>query len=112
MRRYSFVLALLMVCCGCSNPPIIVNPPEPTPPGPVTPPEPIPDTPTSGTITETQYGVILEGQTEEILVASLGPPFRKSESAGFTVYVYAFPNSSSVAWFFVKDGKIDRKSRL
>lgn len=97
-------------CAGCAQGPIPVIPvgPGPVDPGPVHPPGPV----AVGAIDEAKWATTPDGMTEADLVAFVGQPFRKSLVNGFTVYVYAFVNSDSVAWFFVKDGKVVRKARL
>ncbi len=115
---------------GCKAPVVYTppdNPPEPpvpTPPGP-TPVDPGPGpTPVPGTgdITEAQYadvaddtigadGVVRVGTSEENMVLRLGPPLSKAPVAGQMKYVYTM-GPSHIAWFFVSNGRVVRKSRI
>lgn len=112
MRR--IVSALLCLLAGGCSYPIVVDPVDP--PAPVNPPvDPTPPpvvNPTTGTIDDAGYAALDVGATEAAVLARLGAPFRKSEAAGFTIYVYAFKDSSSVAWLYFSAGVVVRKARL
>lgn len=124
MRRGWFALGFLfgaflvgpLVGCGGNPPPPAPGPTPwtPTPPPPSPPPPPPPDNPpqpSAGSITEAQYDAVAEGIAEADLVAALGVPFQKRPVAGMTKYLYLLADPH-IAWFFVVDGKVVRKSRL
>jgi hypothetical protein len=106
-----WLLALTLAGCGgCVGPaptPVVV-----TPPPVVTPPIPPPPVTTVGYITDAQYAAIETGANEAQVGVALGVPFRATKAAGYTVWVYAFQNSDSVAWVFFQNGVVVRKSRL
>ena len=122
MRFYPAVLALALFACGGCQAPVVPVGPAPGP----TPVNPVPDQPpvVSGSdITDEQYASIDDeqpgadgaprvGTPESKIVPSLGEPFRKTTTGGFTIYVYTFKNSPAVAWLMVSGGKVVRKSRL
>jgi hypothetical protein len=104
---------LLLLAGGCAFGPVAPTPVLPPPPVPVpVPVDPGPVTPTTGAIDEAGYAAILDGATEADVIARLGAPFRKSVASGFTIYVYAFRNSDSVAWLYFSAGVVVRKARL
>lgn len=113
MPRRAWIFLLLVLsfpaCGGCSIPVVPVVPPAPGPgPGP----SPGPVTPGVGSISEEQYGAVAEGASESAVLATLGDPFRRSTVSGYTVLVYAFAGTDHVAWFWIKNSVVERKSRL
>lgn len=111
--RYAWLAALLLA--GCMRPIPVLDPVEPGP-GPVTPgpvdPGPTPPSNGEGTITIAAYDSIPDGASETEVYGQLGKPFRRTETGGFVILVYALRDSDSVAWFFLKDGNLDHKRRL
>ena len=116
MRRRALLALLFCLLASCGGIPVIpVTPVDPGPapgPGPVDPgPGPAP-TPAVGAISEEQYAAVVEGVSEGVLVGALGVPFRRSTVTDYTILVYAFAGTDHVAWFWIRDGKLERKSRL
>jgi hypothetical protein len=110
-------LALLLTACGCQGPIPVVDPAHPPAPGPVNPgpidPGPVaPPADGEGTITMAAYNAVADGATEADVYAALGKPFRRTETGGYSILVYSIRGSDSVAWFFLRDGKLDHKRSL
>jgi hypothetical protein len=80
---------------------------------PVTPPvvPPVKPPVESPGISEAQWAAVADGMTEAQVVAILGAPFRATNTGGLRVLVYAFVNSDSVAWVFLKAGVVIRRNR-
>ena len=115
MPRRLLSLLLLALSGGCApipiihaDPPVNPTPVDPTPP--VTPPV-TPPSNGAGSIDEAGYAAVVEGASEADVLARLGEPFRRTPTAGYVVWLYTFAGSDGVAWFFVKGGVVERKSR-
>lgn len=84
--------------------------PTPTPPQPTPVPTPPPAT-TVGSIDQATYDALAVGMTEAQVVERAGSPFRVTEAAHYRILTYTV-GADAVATIFVKDGKVERKSRF
>jgi len=116
MRRIWWAWFLGVTLVGCVAPIPVLDPTDPTPgpvnPGPIDPGPVTPPAGGEGTITLAAYDLIPDGAAETEVYGTLGKPFRRTETGGYVVLVYALRGSDSVCWFFLKDGNLERKSRL
>lgn len=118
MRDFAWALALAVTfgLAGCVQPIPVIDPVTPNP-GPVTPgpvdPVPVDPLPVGeGSITVAAFDLIPAGAAETEVYGVLGKPFRRTETGGYVILVYAVRGSDSVAMFWLKDGNLDHKRIL
>jgi len=110
---YAWMVAAILA--GCVAPIPVVGPgpsPGPVNPGPVDPGPVAPPADGEGSITVAAFDLIPDGAAETEVYGTLGKPFRRTETGGYVILVYAIRGSDSVAWFFMKNGNLERKRRL
>lgn len=113
MRDFAWACAWAVVfgLTGCVAPIPVIDPVTPNP-GPIDPGPVAPPADGEGSITVAAYDLIPAGAAETEVYGQLGKPFRRTETGGYVILVYAIRGSDSVAWFMLKDGNLERKRRL